>query len=221
MKAKEIFGIWNDATKDSLNDPILNIMCNEISEANGAILEIAAGINGGCIPGVHYRKNKSQIILNDISFNVISNLKKYFKIKGIRNIHPMLFDIRKMPLKTGSVCVASSHLGLTNVGKADKAILELSKTLKPKGKLVLLELIIDIDGWSKLPDNYRIKNEYYFPYLVCGWKTIIEDNGFYINKYDKGPLNRLHPNVSRHSKIGALYNVQLYGTYEYIVATNS
>jgi ubiquinone/menaquinone biosynthesis C-methylase UbiE len=81
----------------------------------------------------------SKVCSVDISPQMINVARKYFKIKGLRNIDPVIEDVSKLSLPNESLDMAYCVSVLHHVLDPGECIKEMARVLKKGGKLILAD----------------------------------------------------------------------------------
>ena len=163
--------------------------CKEIAFVDGPLLEVAAGLGGGFVPGLLRLKQDLIILMNDRDMRVLEDWRCFSSRKnavdkaGQISLSFSAFDAEKMPIRDGSFSAVTSLGGFNNIDSNQiNAVREAFRVLRRDGLLYLLE------GWFEREEISRIMPglvhyiERFYPGLLRGesLESILEDAGFRI-----------------------------------------
>ena len=173
---------------------LLDAFLKQMTDSQGIILEIAAGPSGGNAPSVLMHNLDASILLNDISYLMLEQWKDLLQREGYRNISFAAFDIRSMPLESGSFDIVSDYFGINNiVSDVPKAVSEVDRILRKGGCLYSVAINLCKKDVEKLPTWLRDEiNEQY----LCDYEQLFTKTG--LKMIDKEYLctRRLYPDES-------------------------
>jgi len=90
--------------------------------------------------------------------------------------------------------------------------------LKPGGVLFSVEVIVDPDGWNRMPEEVRNVREENFLILVRGSEELLRQAGLSVELRKLVPGRRLVPGQDGIADVAAEHGVTLYAAFEYIKA---
>ena len=105
---------------------IRGVFCDELSEAEGIILEIATGPGGGNFPPVLHRNPSKRIIVNDISTGVLGLWDEYLIRHELgEKVLLAAFDARKAVLRSSCIDAVSKGVKKAHIinGRLEHAVL--------------------------------------------------------------------------------------------------
>lgn len=121
---------------------------------NLAILDIATGTADLLITMLKRCATIKKAIGIDIAPNMLKIGEKKLKSLGIANATLIKADACDLPFNDSSFDVITIAFGIRNIPDADRALLEMSRVLKPDGQLIVLEF--------SLPKNPLLRACYLF-----------------------------------------------------------
>ena len=182
--------------------PEVKSACEEIACVQGPILEVAAGLGGGFVPGLLKLEENLIILMNDLDIRVLEDWR-CFSSRGVEKIGRSLsfsaFDAKQMPIREGSFSAVTSLGGFSNIDSDHvSAVREAFRVLRRGGLLCILE------GWfskkeisSFMPDAID-DMERSPPGLLGeeGWESALKEAGFKVlEKLDvSSPFLRYYSN---------------------------
>ena len=103
------------------------------------VLDLAGG-TGDMVKLMAPKLNKEgMIILSDINKKMLSLGRDKLLDSGINNFNALQIDAQLLPFKEGSFDLISIAFGLRNVEDIKKCLISIFQSLKPEGKLLVLE----------------------------------------------------------------------------------
>jgi ubiquinone/menaquinone biosynthesis C-methylase UbiE len=136
---------WDDAqNKIQTENEIYHSLCQDVADVNLSFMEIASGPGLGLIPDIISKNSNIKCIATDANSEVISKWSKFFKDNEIdANISFASFDATKMPIRSDSVDVITSYIGLSSLRIAGwdrmAGVNEAFRVLKHGGYLFAIE----------------------------------------------------------------------------------
>ncbi len=116
-------------------------------------------LDAGCGTGrqtFQYAKIAKKVYALDLSKEQVAFIKNKIKKNKIRNIEPLFGRIEKIPLKSNSVDIVVGTFSVTStMTDRKKAMKEILRVLKPKGKVILADSYHEgefLDIWRKYSD---------------------------------------------------------------------
>ena len=217
-ESQQITHSWDNSIRHAEQMPLIGAFCEELSTVEGVILEVAAGPGGGNTPAVLVRNPEAQIILNDISHDVLQLWWEFLTEKGDgQNVYPVAFDAREPLLREEGIAMVSNKAGFGNVIDGDRALQEVYRSLMPGGCLFSFELIVNAEKWVKIPEEPRVEWEKNSP-LLLGCMSSIRKAGFTIERHEITPGRPFVPEEDGIAQFAEKHGVILHARFEYIKA---
>lgn len=119
-------------------------MISSIIEAGSPVIELACGPGMGLIPSIKQINPSFPCMATDASSHVVSEWKRYLDDKEKYDaIDFAQFSVLDMPIKSGTVQVYSSFIGIYSTRSGDSsyrlALFEIYRTLTDGGLLYTIE----------------------------------------------------------------------------------
>lgn len=150
------------------------------------ILDLAGGTGDLAAKFARIVGPTGKVILSDINESMLENGRRRLTDKGIvGNIDYVLADAQDLPFPDNSFNLVTMAFGLRNVTDKDAALRAIYRTLKPGGKLMVLEFSKPV-----LPGLNTIYDHYSFKLLPLMGKLIANDADSY--RYLAESI-RMHP----------------------------
>lgn len=123
------------------------------------ILDLAGGTGDLAAKFTRIVGSSGKVILSDINESMLNNGKQRLTNMGIAgNIDYILADAQDLPFEDNYFNLVTMAFGLRNVTDKDKALRSIFRTLKPGGKLMILEFSKPVlPGLSTIYDQYSFK----------------------------------------------------------------
>ena len=157
---------------------IVTEFAKRMAESEGLILDIASGPGGGFVPLILHENPRARILMNDLGLGLLQEWKRFLKFRDIHDVSFVLFDARKMPLKSDSMDIVSEIWGFSEICGSIEAIREAYRILKPGGTLFSIDGVIDKADLFKLPKNIRMKWYNLDPHSFEGFLDAYKSVGF-------------------------------------------
>lgn len=94
--------------------------------------------------------DKAKIVFSlDSSINMLKILTKEAKKKGYNNLYGIKADLEDIPLFDESIDVIFVNMALHHVGNPSKSIGEMHRVLKPKGILIITDVMEHKGEWAR------------------------------------------------------------------------
>ncbi len=150
------------------------------------ILDLAGGTGDLAARFARIVGSGGKVILSDINESMLENGRKRLTDKGIvGNIDYVLADAQDLPFPDNYFNIVTMAFGLRNVTDKDAALQSIFRTLKPGGKLMVLEFSKPV-----LPGLNILYDQYSFKLLPLMGKLIANDADSY--RYLAESI-RMHP----------------------------
>jgi|GEM_PF-642067 len=137
--------VWENkgSHTDYFND-VHHLMTDEVAALNLPVMEIACGPNMGLLPHIIEKNNSIQCLATDACPDIITNWQKFFSDNSIdANISFASFNAANMPIRSNSVDVITSNLGLSSLRYAGDdcvtGLNEVFRVLKHEGFIFAVE----------------------------------------------------------------------------------
>ena len=151
------------------------------------ILDLAGGTGDLAAKFSRIVGSTGKVVLSDINASMLDNGKRRLTDMGIvGNIEYVLADAQDLPFEDNHFNLVTMAFGLRNVTDKDAALRSIYRTLKPGGKLMVLEFSKPV-----LPGLNTIYDQYSFKLLPLMGKLIANDAESY--QYLAESI-RMHPN---------------------------
>ncbi|MCK5726576.1 MAG: bifunctional demethylmenaquinone methyltransferase/2-methoxy-6-polyprenyl-1,4-benzoquinol methylase UbiE [Thiotrichaceae bacterium] len=135
------------------------------------ILDLAGGTGDLAAKFARIVGRDGEVILSDINASMLNNGKQRLTNMGIAgNIDYVLADAQDLPFEDNYFNLVTMAFGLRNVTDKDAALRSIFRTLKPGGKLMVLEFSKPV-----LPGLGTIYDQYSFKLLPLMGKLIAND----------------------------------------------
>ncbi len=123
------------------------------------ILDLAGGTGDLAEKFARIVGSEGKVILSDINESMLENGRKRLTDRGIvGNIDYVLADAQDLPFPDNHFNLVTMAFGLRNVTDKDAALRSIFRTLKPGGKLMVLEFSKPVvPGLNVLYDQYSFK----------------------------------------------------------------
>lgn len=180
-----------DVMNDLMSGGIHRLWKKITIERSGAkrgdqILDLAGGTGDLAAKFARIVGPTGKVILSDINASMLENGRKRLTDKGIvGNIDYVLADAQDLPFPDNSFNLVTMAFGLRNVTDKDAALRSIYRTLKPGGKLMVLEFSKPV-----LPGLNTVYDQYSFKLLPLMGKLIANDADSY--RYLAESI-RMHP----------------------------
>ena len=216
---KQLARSWTDSIRRAKEEPYSRSFCDELAAIEGIILEVAVGPGGGNTPAVLDRNPKAQIILNEISRDILQLWREFLRDKNTGHcMSQVAFDARDGILRDDCLAAVSNCAGFSNINHGEKAIREICRALRPGGVIVSYELVVDSDDWAKMPQEERAKREASSLVFTLGCAEIFQREGSHIEVNQATPGRKLISGESGIEKVASQYGVTLHVNREYVKA---
>ncbi len=150
------------------------------------ILDLAGGTGDLAIKFSRIVGPDGAVTLSDINESMLENGRRRLTDMGIvGNVNYVLADAQDLPFPDNHFDIVTMAFGLRNVTDKDKALRSIFRTLKPGGKLMVLEFSKPI-----LPGLSTFYDQYSFKFLPLMGKLIANDAESY--RYLAESI-RMHP----------------------------
>ncbi len=150
------------------------------------ILDLAGGTGDLAAKFSRIVGTDGHVTLSDINESMLENGRRRLTDMGIvGNIDYVLADAQDLPFPDNHFNIVTMAFGLRNVTDKDKALRSIFRTLKPGGKLMVLEFSKPV-----LPGLSTIYDQYSFKFLPLMGKLIANDSESY--RYLAESI-RMHP----------------------------
>lgn len=221
--AGEVDAVLAQARKNTLDEIILenfnhvwnsdipNPHAIQLAQTQGVILEVACGPGFGNILYTLKLNPSAKIIANDLGAIVLHSWRRVLQSLGMTSsIEFAHFDMKSIPFRDGCVDAISSSGGFANIMNRRRSIEESFRILRPKGKMYVSDIDIDIDTFNRLPQDEITAWKSKDPEIGIDLIQMIEESGFKIS-VESGPNKRpLDPNESTIARIGQRHGIQMY-----------
>lgn len=128
---------WEEIRKDYYDESIRDYLINlGIFKKNMHIVDLGSGNGYIALAAAKYVK---KVIAVDISKEMIKELKKNAKAKGIKNIQTFESDVQDIPLEDETVDMVCASMYLHHIEEPHMAIKEIGRVLKPGGIVFLAD----------------------------------------------------------------------------------
>ncbi|CAA6806062.1 MAG: Ubiquinone/menaquinone biosynthesis methyltransferase UbiE (EC @ 2-heptaprenyl-1,4-naphthoquinone methyltransferase (EC [uncultured Thiotrichaceae bacterium] len=180
-----------DVMNDLMSGGIHRLWKKITIERSGAkrgdhILDLAGGTGDLAAKFARIVGPSGKVILSDINASMLENGRKRLTDKGIvGNIDYVLADAQDLPFPDNSFNLVTMAFGLRNVTDKDAALRSIYRSLKPGGKLMVLEFSKPV-----LPGLNTVYDQYSFKLLPMMGKLIANDADSY--RYLAESI-RMHP----------------------------
>lgn len=164
------------------NSGILNDIGKKIAGHGGLILELGAGPGGGLMPSVLLQKQDAELIISDISPNIVREWKKLFdKEYYPPNVYYAVLDSCDLPFEDNSIDVVSIGGFGNTEGDRHKAVREIYRVLKPGGLYVATDGFVTQERLKAFPENVQkimmkiiawVFEDYYETSMAAGFKKL-------------------------------------------------
>jgi len=125
------------------------------------LLDVCAGTADVAIRGARQGRGAARVIGVDFSGAMLVRGNTKVRDAGLaRRVHLVRGDAMSLPVATGTVHAVTIAFGIRNVQRADVACRELCRSLKPGGRLAILEF--GVPRWAL----FRVVYEWYFHHIV-------------------------------------------------------
>jgi SAM-dependent methyltransferase len=209
---------WENENQQS-ESGIRKQFCDELSDTDGIVLEIAAGPGGGNLSPMLHRDASKEIIVNDISSAILRLWQDFLCKKAIGNqVLLAAFDARRHIFNDDAIAAISSMAGLSETGDADNVLSNCYKALVPGGALFCFEHVVDSGDWERIPTKERQEWESKIPGFICGYRDVISSHGFSIEIYNRECGRTLDKDQGDIAFMASRYDVELHTTWEWIKA---
>ncbi len=159
---------------------------NSGAKKGDTILDLAGGTGDLAIKFSRIVGSEGQVTLSDINESMLENGRRRLTDMGIvGNIDYVLADAQELPFPDNHFDIVTMAFGLRNVTDKDKALRSIFRTIKPGGKLMVLEFSKPV-----LPGLSTFYDQYSFKLLPLMGKIIANDAESY--KYLAESI-RMHP----------------------------
>ncbi len=140
--------LWKKATISTAN-----------AKRGDTILDLAGGTGDLALQFSRIVASKGQVILSDINLSMLSNGRQRLTDEGVAgNIKYIQADAQYLPFPDNHFDIVTIAFGLRNVTDKDMALASIFRTLKPGGKLLILEFSTPVvPGLSTVYDHYSFK----------------------------------------------------------------
>ena len=150
------------------------------------ILDLAGGTGDLAAKFARIVGSKGTVVLSDINASMLENGRKRLTDKGIvGNIEYQLADAEDLPFEDNRFDIVTMAFGLRYVTHKEKALESIFRTIKPGGKLMVLEFSKPV-----LPGLNTVYDQYSFKILPMMGKLIANDAESY--RYLAESI-RMHP----------------------------
>ncbi|MFZ5985890.1 MAG: methyltransferase domain-containing protein [Bacillota bacterium] len=133
----EIAPRWEEIRKDyydeSINDYLINL---KLLKKSMSVIDLGSG-NGYISLAV--AKHVKKVIAVDISKEMIKELRKNARARGVKNIEALESDGQEVPVEDESVDMVCASMYLHHIEDPDLAIKEINRVLKPGGMVFLAD----------------------------------------------------------------------------------
>ena len=153
-----------DIMNDLMSGGIHRLWKKHTIDTSGAkrgdtILDLAGGTGDLAEKFARIVGSEGKVILSDINESMLENGRKRLTDRGIvGNIDYVLADAQDLPFPDNHFNLVTMAFGLRNVTDKDAALRSIFRTLKPGGKLMVLEFSKPVvPGLNVLYDQYSFK----------------------------------------------------------------
>ncbi|MFA7204470.1 MAG: methyltransferase domain-containing protein [Candidatus Caldatribacteriota bacterium] len=172
--------------RTSRNNDIFIKLANQVVEINLPYMEISCGPGLGLTPFIKNIKPSIPSLITDACPYIVKYWNKYIRDNNIEsNMSFASFDNCNMPLKSESIDVITSYLGIgsTRFDGPDNmnCISEIYRVLKHDGYLITIEN--ELDDYDAVDDIFNTANKYNYyknPKVIGDLKERLEKAGFTI-----------------------------------------
>lgn len=167
-----------------LENDIYHLLCQEVSDINLPFMEIACGPGLGLIPDILSKNKNLNCLASDANSNLISNWNEFFKnYETDTSISFASFDATNMPIRSNSVDVITSNIGLSSLRFAGidgmGGVNEAFRVLKHGGYLFAIE-----NTWNDRKALHEVFNilgkKYWLNDEELSWSDKFSKSGFKI-----------------------------------------
>ncbi|NOY89137.1 MAG: class I SAM-dependent methyltransferase [FCB group bacterium] len=210
---------WSSLTNSQEAIDKYGVHAQVIANREGIILELAGGPGGGATPLILKYNPQAKILFNDWGLWILKEWQKLYDSRiPNNNIGFAQFDATRMPLKNNSFDAVSSIEGLSNINNTSQAIKETFRTLKPTGKLFLVDYTFGRNEFQQFPKDVQNDLQKQFPFVGIGYEKFLTDVGFYIEKYQEIFQRPIVAGEGGFADLASQYGVDLHLHYFAIVA---
>lgn len=204
---------WNDkgSTNEYRNEVYIDL-CTKAARLNLPIIDIASGPGLGLIPDIFSINPQVQALVTDACPILIENWKEFLrKNEPDANIQFACFNAADMPVKSDSIDVITSNIGLSSLRYAgDDQMIGLKETyrvLKPGGYLFTVEnehedkTVVQkvFDRWGR--ENWFMNNK-------LGWRDRFKETG-YIIEQEKQMIRRVEKDDWELGEVAASFGLEI------------
>jgi len=201
---------WQSAVSRASQPPSATF-CDAMASGRGPILEVAAGPGGGNMPGILHRNADAMLLVNDSSDGVLSLWQQFFDEEGVgSNVCFAAFDATKMPIAANAIAAISNVGGFGNIdieGGPEMAVQEVSRVLRPGGRVYSFELMISPEDLRNMPAELRRRLSH-VP-LAGGIGPALEANGLSIEVRQVSYCRMADPEQDGIAKLAQGHGVKL------------
>jgi ubiquinone/menaquinone biosynthesis C-methylase UbiE len=187
--------------------------------ARPVILELAAGPGGGFLPLILLHDPEAQVLLNDILYPLLQEWQAVLRTAGAGpNVGFVAADARQLPLRSASIDVISGAVPFIEVLAPERAIAEAYRVLRPGGRLVEHEGVLEPQDTARLSPRLRAYIEENMPAWLSGAAPILRAVGFVEVEETLGSAFELSPEEGTMPAMAAKEGVSLRSQWRLVSA---
>ncbi len=122
-----------------------------VGDIGGLVLEVAIGPQGGVFPFLLSVDPTKAVLANDIGHWIVEDWNRVNRLDAIgTSLSFAQFDIRRCPIRSGSIDWIVSNQGISNANDVRDVLLELHRVLKAGGRMYVQETSFSENTLSRL-----------------------------------------------------------------------